>query len=282
MLWRTLVTLAILSPAATAGENLLPNGDFAQGLDGWHKPWSRQPTIVAVPDEKALHGGKPTMRVEHRGSGDWSLAQAKELRASAGEIYQLSGCARIAGKGDVSLSVTLYDAQHQAIRWTYGARTVRGTSGSGDWQAVQSRFIIPPGAVTILPRWTGNGPVAAWIGETRLVRRGTVDLEASKGLPAVLKAGTPTLEATLHPADGTLTLADRRSGRVWEQYAGSPCYVLSAKAAPSGFDLRVLEFVWTPSAPRSRSSFPAKANWPLRWGFPSPLPVRRRARSSCR
>jgi len=124
-----------------AGENLLVNGDFEHGLQGWAKIWSREPGVKAAIDEQSRHGGRAAVRIEHSNPHDWSLAHAKRLDVKPGEIYELSGWLRTQGEGDVALSVTLYDAKQQAIAWEFGARGVRGTTA---WRQVQSRFMIPP------------------------------------------------------------------------------------------------------------------------------------------
>ena len=48
-----------------AEENLLVNGDFENGLQGWAKPWSRVPSMKAALDEQVRHGGKAAVRIEH-------------------------------------------------------------------------------------------------------------------------------------------------------------------------------------------------------------------------
>jgi hypothetical protein len=62
-----------------------------------------------------------------------------------------------------------------------------------------------------------------------------------KDLPETLRASRGHLEVTLHAADGTLAVLDRRSGGTWKQHAGGNLVVLDAQPQPQGFRLRLLE-----------------------------------------
>jgi hypothetical protein len=213
MLWRVLGVTLLLCGPARAADNLLVNGDFEQALDGWAKGWSRSGRIDVTVDTKIVHGGQAAARIQHRGECDWSLAQRRECRVTAGEIYELAGWARVDGDGRVSLSVTLYDAQHHASQWTYGQRSVQGSGGPGDWRPLDGRFVIPPGTIAMLPRWTGSGSVTAWLDDVVLRRRGAVDAEASKRLPAQLSVRNAALEVTLRPTPRWRSAISARAAR---------------------------------------------------------------------
>ncbi|MGC8642267.1 MAG: hypothetical protein ACP5XB_20585, partial [Isosphaeraceae bacterium] len=66
--------------------HLLDNGDFERGLAGWSPFWSRQSGAGSATVEKELvHQGKSSVRIDHRGKEDWSLAAAKSLPVHPGE-----------------------------------------------------------------------------------------------------------------------------------------------------------------------------------------------------
>jgi len=223
---------------AAGDDNLLTGGDFEGGLAGWNEAWSRTPAARAVLDEKRVHGGGRAVRVEHTGSKDWSLQQTNRLDAKPGEIYELSGWVRVQGEGDTTLCVTLYDAKNEAISWTFGGSTARA---SDDWRHLRSRFVIPPGAVAILPRLIGNRPATVWLDDAVLRRVGVLDEMRDGDLPKTLTAANPSLEVTLDTTDGTLAVVDRRTGRKWTQQAERGPFVLNAKPVENGFDLHLLE-----------------------------------------
>lgn len=237
-LFAAILSLSLLSTAALAGENLLVNGDFESGLTGWSKPWARSGKVHAEPETAGVHGGKTAVRLEHDGSADWSFPQESQRTVQPGQIYELSGWVRIEGDGKAELAVVLFDSHKEALYWSFAARTAKGPCA---WRELRTRFVVPPGAVRMWPRWIGHGPVVAHFDDTVLAAQGAVNLDAVKRLPKTLSAQSPQLEVTLRPVDATLTVRDRRGNRDWTQSAAASCYVLDAKAVPNGFDLRLLE-----------------------------------------
>jgi hypothetical protein len=229
--------LALVS-ASPSPENLLVNGDFEQGLAGWSQLWARSPGGKLTLDGTRRHGGSQAVRVEHSGQKDWSLAQQKALAVQPGQMYEISGWVRVQGTGSTTLSVTLYDAGGKATDWDYGGATSQATD---DWHLLRSRFIVPPGTKTMLPRLIGYGPATVWFDDARLVHQGTMEDIGRKNLPPTLRASSPTLEAVLHSADGSLSVTDRRSGHCWTQWGYQRVIVLDAKPAAGGFDLVLLE-----------------------------------------
>jgi len=163
---RLLCTLIVagMSALAVADGNLLVNGGFEQGTQGWARPWSRTPNVKATLDERVRHTGT-AIRVEHTGTHDWSLAQEKRLAVRPGEIYELSGWLRTQGEGNVALSVALFDDRKEAVAWSFGQCAMRGNS---EWRAVASRFVIPPGVAAMWPRLIGGGAVTAWADDLAL------------------------------------------------------------------------------------------------------------------
>ncbi len=223
---------------SAASDNRLVNGDFENALQGWTKAWSRTQGVKAARDEQVRHNGQAAVRIEHTNSQDWSLAQEKRFDVKPGEIYELSGWLRAQGEGEIMLSVTLYDAKKEALDWIYGGRDLRGAS---DWRLVQSRFVIPPDAAAILPRLTGHGSLTAWADDLALRRVGQIDMSQAEKLPAAISKRNRAIEATFHPADGTISLRDLRCGAAWSQRPEKRCYVLNAKATDQGIVATLLE-----------------------------------------
>ncbi len=221
-----------------APENLLANGDFEQGLSGWNDLWTRTPGGRAVVDTAAPHGGSRSVHVSRTGSRDWSLQQAKALDVRPGQIYELSGWVRVQGKGNATLCVTLRDQQDEAIDWTFGGRSAHNAD---DWQQLRSRFVIPPGAKTIVPRLIGNGPGEVWLDDMVLSAAGTIDVLRAENLPHELHIKGRFLDVTLHTHQGTLTVVDGRTDRRWTQQAAGGLTVLNARADEAGLHLRWLD-----------------------------------------
>jgi len=234
----SLFALLGLAHVAAADENLLSNGGFENGMQGWNKAWSRVPGVKSTLDEQTRHDGKAALRVEHDNAEDWSVNYGTTLTVKPGDVFELSGWLRTQGEGDIGLSVTLYDAQKKALEWTYGSRSVRGTT---DWQRVQSRFLIPADGATILPRLTGHGKATVWADGLELRRSGRIELAAGGKQPAAVSIRNQALEVTFHPADGTLAIADRRCGQTWSQRPDKRFFVASARKTDRGLEARLIE-----------------------------------------
>jgi len=230
--------LALAAYGETAPANLLVNGDFEAGMQGWAKVWSRKPGTEAQIDQKVRNVGTAAVRIEHPSDQDWSLSQDKSLTVHPGEIYELTGWLRAQGTGSVAFGVTLYDAKNNALDWGFGNREVRGTT---DWRQVRSRFAIPPGGARILPRLSGHGPTTAWGDGLQLRRAGQVDLSVAATLPETIARDNRFLEATFRPAEGTLTLRDLRTGQTWSQLPGKRYHVLDARATDNGIEANLLD-----------------------------------------
>jgi hypothetical protein len=238
---RLTLTLTILLAwwqAGWAAENLLVGGDFEQGLSGWNEVWSRTPSVRAQPDPDRAHGGRQSVRIEHAGLRDWSFQQTGRLEVKPGEIYELSGWVRVEGEGDATLCVTLRDPDEEVISWAFGGRTARA---SDDWRPLRSRFVVPPKGAAIRARLIGNGPATVWFDDAELKRVGSLEQMRSGDLPETLSADNSRLELTLRTGDGTFSVVDRRTGERWTQRADRHRFVLGAKPADGGFDLRLLE-----------------------------------------
>ncbi len=215
--------------AAPAGDNLLENGGFEQGMKGWNALWTRTKGVgKAVLDKDARHGGTQAVRIEHPGDKDWSLGHDLRLKVRPGEIYELAAWVRLQGAGSASLGVVTADASGKTLSWDHGGRSIRQTK---DWRQLRSRFVVPPGTATIWPRLIGNGPATVWMDDAVLTRQGTLDALRKSGLPAGVSIRNEALEIVLRTADAGFEVKDRRSGRTWSQRAeGSPFVVVDAKA----------------------------------------------------
>ena len=275
-----LLALAAVSPAR---ENLLVNGDFREGLAGWNDLWTRTPGGKVALDRQQRHSGPQSARIEHTGQRDWSLAQRQPLRAKPGQIYELSGWVRVQGPGNASLSVTLRDAGGNVTEWLFAVQTSAATDG---WRLLRSRFVVPAGTQTKQPRLTGEGPATVWLDDARLVLSGSIDELRRKDLPATLRAGNRMLDLSLHTADGTWTVTDRRSGRSWEQSPGGMLIVLGAQGAEGGLDLSLLDPVsmlrltaklrLEADRPEIALELAAAGEMPGPLAFPQPLATNRR------
>ena len=224
----------------TPDESLLPNGGFDKGTEGWDPVWAREQSAVkAVLDPAEHHGSAQSLRIEHTGERDWSLASSLVLKVQPGEIYELSAWVRVQGKGGATLGVVSRDAAGKATHWAYGAVSTLETQG---WRFQHTRFIIAPGIVTICPRLIGDGPSTVWCDDFTLTRQGNLEALRTAALPAAVSIRNGAVDVTLHTADATFAVKDRRTNRTWAQQMGeTPLIVLTAKADGRQMDLKLLD-----------------------------------------
>ena len=235
-----ILAAALLLPAARASEpNLIANGDFESGLEGWNSFWSRDTGAgTATLDSEAAHSGKSSARISHTGGHDWSFNPKDYHKVQPGGIYELSGWLK--GKGEAALSVVTRKADDSVVAWTHGDSTL---SATGDWAPIRARFLIPPDIHSMLPRVTGHGPAEVWIDALALRRMGSLDEMRAPDLPVEVSTANESLKVTLRTRDAALSVTHLPTKHEWSQLAAAGCLVLSAQAVDAGIDFTVLDAV---------------------------------------
>ncbi len=233
-----LLFCSISLSTAAAQENLISNGDFERGLQGWRDFWSRSGAGQAVLNTSAADSGSQALQVEHPSDKDWSVQQAESLQVEPGEIYELKGKLRVQGEGDATLCVILYDEDNKALSWTFGGRTVNSAK---DWQAVRSRFLVPAQGATIVARVIGVGPTTVWADDLSLRRVGNLADLRGADLPKSVAARNDLIEVRFDTASAAFTLIDRRTGEEREQKPADGVAVLAAEEVSGRLSLRLLE-----------------------------------------
>ena len=235
------IALAV-SPVSggAAGESLLRNGDFENGTNGWNSLWTREAGVgKAGLDSAESHAGKQSLRIEHTGQKDWSLACSLNQKVEPGEIYELTAWVRIQGEGSATLGVVACDDAGRTINWVYGGRSSRETK---TWRLLKSRFIVVPGIATILPRLIGDGPATVWCDDFALTRQESLTAMKTEGLPAWVTISNAAIAVTFHTTDAKFAVTDRRTNRTWIQRAGEvPLVVLGAQADGLSMNIKLLD-----------------------------------------
>lgn len=233
-----LLALILLSPIASAQDELIVNGGFEQGLDGWNEFWSRANRGSGSPTNQGAHGGETCLRVEHLGERDWSVQQSQRVEVAPGEIYEMSAAMRLEGDGRTTLGVVLRDAQGKTIDWAFGGRSI---GASDDWRVVRTRFVIPHNGATIIPRVIGTGPATVWIDDVSLRGTGSLKTLRASNLPSRVSATNGLIDVSMTTADGRFSVKNCRTGRRWTSAVDAQAVVLRATSVEGGFDLDLLK-----------------------------------------
>jgi hypothetical protein len=201
----------------TVAALLFPPAAFASSASfpGWSGFWSRDAGAGAVALDNDVPGGKgAVIRIEHKGQKDWSLNRADRIKVAPGDIFELTARVKVQGEGDVVLCAETLDPSGKVTDYSFGEVSARAAA---DWQALRSRVVIPPKVAEILPRVIGNGPATIWLDSFSVAKVGNIQSLRDPKMPAEISIGNKSLAVTLHTADATLSVLDRRTQKTWNQ-----------------------------------------------------------------
>ena len=201
--------------------------------------WARASGATKVSlDDAVRHEDRPTIRVEHSGTKDWSLEpKSGRLPVAPGDMLELSAWVRVQGEGDGQISFVTYDKSKSAVVWLAGLRSVRGTS---DWKLITARLVVAKGVTEVAPRLTGNGPATVWLDAFRVRRLGNIADLRAKGLADRVTVENPSLAVTFDTTSATISVLDKRTQQAWRQQALEPgMIVLAATEDPKANALTV-------------------------------------------
>ncbi|TWT80047.1 Carbohydrate binding domain protein [Planctomycetes bacterium CA13] len=192
--------------------NLILNGSFEVDTTAWRLFWSRSGTGSASIVDSDVHSGTHALQVHHAAENDWSVDAVEPLSVTPGEIYQLSGWVKVQGSGSVTLAVALRNEHDEVLDWSYGRQASKATES---WKYLVSRFVVPRGATTIVPRMMGVGSAEVTVDDLRLVADGDVPALREPPTDDVWTIRNDRVEIAVHFADASFRMLNRHTGRVW-------------------------------------------------------------------
>lgn len=187
--------------------------ETSQKIDLNSRKWSNtQGALIVSSDEKILYDGKPSMRIEHTSDLDWTVFN-DEIPVKAGEIYELSYYIKKNDSAPVNMSVAVRNGK-EVIDWIYGEAHQNSPT---DWKKVSNKFVVSEEMSSIQARLVGSGKGICWIAGAEMKKAGTLNLESNKN---IYKLENDFLKVSFLAADGSFSVLDKRTGRLWEQKTG--------------------------------------------------------------
>jgi hypothetical protein len=166
------IAALLLATSVGAGANLLQNGDFEKGAEGWSTghAWYEQPkgaglsAVQAAPGEG--RGGSTALRLEGRANRGIVM----QVFAAYPGRYVVSGWLRVEGLQGASASV-LCEWMDRKNTWMRGD-TAGTATGTADWVHFETEMVAPPGTrsvhLDLLTSAANSG--RAWFDEVAMVR----------------------------------------------------------------------------------------------------------------
>ncbi len=215
-LFLALILSAVVLPSSAAAGNAAFSDNFEHDLSRWAGLWTRDENAGRSDlDASVSRRGRASLRIRHAGENDWSFSPKEPFPVRPGQICELQAELLVQGPGRAAVCGILRDEKGRVMDYAFGERSLRETDG---WRRVSSRFVIPPGAATILPRLIGYGPATVHADEFSFRMSGRMPVME----PAVVTVKNQWLEASVESPSGILRVRDLRSGRTWEQKALNP------------------------------------------------------------
>jgi len=198
---------------AQSNQNLILNGGFESGFDGWLPLWTRDPNVGEILiDITTSRTGEKSAKIVHKGEHDWSLNTAKRIPVNFGEWFEYSAWFKLTGQGEAILCITTYDSKGDPLDWTFAEKR---TGETISWTNLTVRFPIPNEVAFILARVIGIGPATVWVDDVSL-RKVNITKPGSN-IPKSIVLENNFIKATFETEHGTFNVVDKRNNHLWSQ-----------------------------------------------------------------
>ncbi|MCR5164423.1 MAG: hypothetical protein K6C40_10435, partial [Thermoguttaceae bacterium] len=169
-------------------------------------------------DEKPVltDEGDGVQAIAFNGKQDFCSSYLASLEVKPGEIYELKCEMRTEGKGNAGISAAL-GVGKEVTQWGFASKGAQNPAGTAEFEQLACKFIIPGGFSLMVPRVTGGGsgePYKVFFRNFTVQKIGQVELPAED---ETFELANEFLKLTFYSRDGSFTIQDLRTGRVWKQ-----------------------------------------------------------------
>ena len=168
-----LLRVCAFAAAVPPPENLLPNGGFEEGLEGWEVTGQTN-LLKASPDAKTHKEGRASAHLEKKSGGgiaaDYMAGTVKDLPPKGARI---TVTAQVKGKALQNSWLKFYflDKTGEGVNEDVDMKMLRGTF---DWQEVSAEFTVPEKAVKAELRFYFFLGGEGWLDAVVVAPKGTI------------------------------------------------------------------------------------------------------------
>lgn len=196
--------------------------------------WARNAEGFAV--SMAEQDGTDAVHIIHKTPTDWAVRIPQTIDVKPGDIFTLKSKIKNVGGSSCETGVALYDAQGEAISWSYGGAKI---PRNNEWTETTTKFAVPKSVVKIEPRIIGFGASDVYVANYEIESAGRVEKSPIVG---TLPAENKFLRLVFHMEDASFTIKDVRTGRVWSQrVSGTTPFVTGAQPVERGMLFHLLD-----------------------------------------
>lgn len=153
-----MIAWAAVGLAQTASREMIPNGGFERGLEGW-TAWGRNADLITI-DSVNAHSGKQSARIR---AGHNALYTIVPMRP--GQAYQIRFFYRLAGtkpNAEVALNYSARAGGHRSAGFKIIPVLPGKTSASG-WTEIRQVVMPTPTTVSCQIAFTAKGDTEFWV-----------------------------------------------------------------------------------------------------------------------
>lgn len=161
---------------------------------------------------------------------DWAVSSGKQYPVQPGDIIQITGKAKVKGKGNFLYSVVARSADGKVVDWTYGLGHTPDTKDNV--ADCMIKFTVPRGIVSIEPRLHGQGEATIHYSGFQMKRIGRIKLDSN--LAPLKSIENKFLKIAFSDSDERFAVHDKRSGRTWKPDTWNDWLVVRRRSIPRG------------------------------------------------
>lgn len=152
-------------PDQSEGVNLLSNGGFERGTDGWIIG-SNSGRMTLSPDQEDKAEGEQSLRINKTGGMPVDIVRINVKDLTPGQPVEVSAKIRAKSAGNAWMKFFVWDADGNVLIENLDVTRIHGTH---DWRVASKRFMLPENADSAAIQFWFVMDGAVWIDDVRVI-----------------------------------------------------------------------------------------------------------------